>query len=34
MPCLAGDAALWRVHSATSTVYLFGSLHILPPGYR
>jgi hypothetical protein len=27
------NPALWRVHSATSTVYLFGSLHILPPGY-
>jgi uncharacterized protein YbaP (TraB family) len=26
--------ALWRVHSATSTVYLFGSLHILPPAYH
>ncbi len=26
--------ALWRVHSGTSTVYLFGSLHILPPGYH
>jgi uncharacterized protein len=25
--------ALWRVHNGTSTVYLFGSLHILPPGY-
>ncbi|MEA2824211.1 MAG: uncharacterized protein QOF03_693 [Alphaproteobacteria bacterium] len=26
--------ALWRVHSGTSTVYLFGSLHILPSGYH
>ncbi|HYK80624.1 MAG TPA: TraB/GumN family protein [Micropepsaceae bacterium] len=26
--------ALWRVHSVTSTVYLFGSLHILPPAYH
>ena len=26
--------ALWRVHSGTSTVYLFGSLHILPPAYH
>jgi len=26
--------ALWRVHGGTSTVYLFGSLHILPPGYH
>ena len=25
--------ALWRVHNGTSTVYLFGSLHILPRGY-
>jgi uncharacterized protein YbaP (TraB family) len=25
--------ALWRVRSGTSTVYLFGSLHILPRGY-
>ena len=29
----SASPALWRVHSATSTVYLFGSLHILPPGY-
>ena len=26
--------ALWRVHSGTSTVYLFGSFHILPPAYH
>jgi uncharacterized protein YbaP (TraB family) len=26
--------ALWRVHNGTSTVYLFGSLHILPRGYN
>ena len=26
--------ALWRVHNGTSTVYLFGSLHILPPTYH
>jgi uncharacterized protein len=26
--------ALWRVHNGTSTVYLFGSLHILPPAYH
>ncbi len=26
--------ALWRVQSGTSTVYLFGSLHILPHGYH
>jgi len=25
--------ALWRVHRGASTVYLFGSLHILPDGY-
>ena len=28
------NPALWRVHNGTSTVYLFGSLHILPPGYH
>ena len=28
------NPALWRVHNGTSTVYLFGSLHILPPGYK
>jgi hypothetical protein len=27
------NPALWRVQHGTSTVYLFGSLHILPPGY-
>ena len=26
--------ALWRIHNGTSTVYLFGSLHILPPAYH
>ena len=25
--------ALWRAHNGDSTLYLFGSLHILPPGY-
>jgi uncharacterized protein YbaP (TraB family) len=25
--------ALWRVHRGASTVYLFGSMHILPEGY-
>ena len=27
------NPALWRIHNGTSTVYLFGSLHILPRGY-
>lgn len=27
------NPALWRVQHAGATVYLFGSLHILPPGY-
>src|SRR5258705_10166617 len=31
---LRANPALWRVHNGTSTVYLFGSLHILPPGYK
>src|SRR4051812_49005727 len=26
--------ALWRVHNGTSTLYLFGSMHILPRGYQ
>jgi uncharacterized protein len=25
--------ALWRVHRGASTVYLFGSMHVLPDGY-
>ena len=31
---LHANPALWRVQNGTSTVYLFGSLHILPPGYH
>jgi len=27
------NPALWRIHNGASTVYLFGSLHILPHGY-
>src|SRR5579864_1332319 len=27
------DPALWRIHKDASTIYLFGSLHILPRGY-
>jgi uncharacterized protein len=27
------DPALWRIHKDASTVYLFGSMHILPRGY-
>ncbi|HXJ00422.1 MAG TPA: TraB/GumN family protein, partial [Micropepsaceae bacterium] len=29
----APHPALWRVQQGTSTVYLFGSLHVLPAGY-
>jgi hypothetical protein len=32
-PPQGATPALWRVHNGTSTVYLFGSLHILPAGY-
>src|SRR5258705_6976717 len=31
---LRAAPALWRVHNGASTVYLFGSLHILPRGYN
>src|SRR5579864_4061927 len=27
------NPALWRIHGGPSTIYLFGSLHILPHGY-
>src|SRR5579871_1841614 len=27
------NPAIWRVTSGDSTLYLFGSLHILPPGF-
>lgn len=30
----APDPALWKVRSGTSTVYIFGSLHILPPSFE
>lgn len=32
-PAMASGPAVWRVHSGESTVYLFGSIHILPNGY-
>ena len=28
------DPALWKVRSGPSTVYIFGSLHILPPSFQ
>lgn len=30
---IASGPAIWRVHSGDSTVYVFGSIHILPKGY-
>jgi len=30
----APDPALWKVQSGASTVYIFGSLHILPPTFQ
>src|SRR5215469_3400184 len=30
---IASGPSIWRVHSGESTVYLFGSIHILPSGY-
>ena len=33
-PEIASGPAIWRVRSGESTVYLFGSIHILPNGYR
>jgi hypothetical protein len=30
----APDPALWKVRSGGSTVYIFGSLHILPPSFK
>ncbi|HEX5281852.1 MAG TPA: TraB/GumN family protein [Micropepsaceae bacterium] len=32
-PAMASGPAIWRIRSADSTVYLFGSIHILPHGY-
>ena len=32
-PAVSPGPAVWRVHSGESTVYLFGSIHILPNGY-
>jgi uncharacterized protein len=32
-PTIASGPAIWRVRSGESTVYLFGSIHILPNGY-
>ena len=32
MAKIAAHPALWTVHSKNATVYLFGSIHLLPPG--
>jgi hypothetical protein len=29
-----GTPAIWRIHNGASTIFLFGSLHILPPSFQ